>query len=122
MYATDAAGAPQGQKKGGRPKGSSIANGASPKTKKTTTTGSKSRTPKASGTPKSPKKVVLSEHDKMLKKVKDLKQAALLDQPKGLPTNGWLVYFIQNHVPVSEVKALSNKFNDLPQSEKDVSP
>jgi len=128
-YATDAAeGAQQVKKEGrGRPRGATIANGASPKTKKTTTTTSSAKKPKTSkkpakpAAPKKQKTIVESTQDKMVKKVKELKQAALLDQPKGLPMSSWLVYFSQNHVPVSEVKNLSIKFKDLPQNEIDVS-
>lgn len=123
-YATDAADGAQQVKKGhgGRPRGATIANGASPKTKKATTSSSKKPVkPKKTAAPKKQKKVVESTDDKMRKKVKELKQVALLDQPKGLPMNSWLVYFAQHHVPQAEVKNLSTKFNDLPQSEKDVS-
>jgi len=120
-YAKDVAEDAQQVKKprAGRPKGTKITNGASPKTKKATTSSSKK--PKKPVASSKPKRVAESTHEKMLKKVKELKHTALLDQPKGLPTNSWLAYFVQNHVPVAEVKALSSKFKDLPQSEKDVS-
>jgi len=125
-YATDAAEGAQAVKKEGRgrPRGATIANGASPKTKKATTTTSSAKKPKKPTKPAAPKKqkkVVESTQEKMVKKVKELKQIALLDQPKGLPMSSWLVYFAQNHVPQSEVKNLASKFKDLPQSEIDVS-
>jgi len=106
----------------GRPKGTTIAKGASPKTKKTTTASTaKSKKSTKVATTKKPKRTVLTEHDKMVKQVRKLKTDALLDQPKGLPTNGWLVYILQNHSRPAEIKALGSKFKDLSQSEKDVS-
>lgn len=113
-YATDAVEDVTGEaatpkKKGGRPKGATIAAGAKPK---------KASSPKKAASPK--KKKTVSEEDKTRLKVSELKKLALAEEPKNLPYNAWTVFLTESKSDPTKTKEMSEKYKEFSSSEKEV--